>query len=89
MTHGLSIPSILMTLSRVVILAVAASAIMHTSGGIRLQTSPSIENSCLMKSPLELQEYQAIYTLINTLFPTAIALLTNKHFPLGRFDWEK
>ena len=47
MTTGLYIPRIVIILFRVSVVAVAVKAITLTLGGIKLRTSPSLENSLL------------------------------------------
>ena len=55
MTVGLSIYQVSLSLGTwVSFLAVAVTAMMCTSGDIWLRTSPSIENSHLKKSPLQI-----------------------------------
>ena len=67
--YGSTILQVVMTLFRVEIVAVAVSAIMWTCGGIKLRTSPNLENSFLKNAPLMIKNtktsYVSMYTVIH------------------------
>ena len=76
--YGSTIPRVVMTLSRVEMVAVAVSAIMWTCGGIKLRTSPNLENSFLKNATLVKKNTKtSVYTLMCTEddYSTVVATL--------------